>query len=183
MTNIKPNAILYQASTPFSTQPVVLLLLLCNTPQFSTSCSFHFTFWFSWFFPQNDQTPKVYQRHQCADLPTMIHCCQEVPGKCRIRRVPSIIPSLRAQKLGSRWQTPKHAWTDLVWMPTTPLLPWPETSLPSWSFRFPWCSFCVRRHFWMGLESGSNSHGWWVVGHLGQHGKDSVRWMAVSLKS
>lgn len=106
---------------------------------------------------------------------------QRVPWKSRIRRIPSIMPSLRTQKLGSRWQTPKHSWTDLVGMPTTPLLASTETSLPSWSFRFPWCSFCVRRYFWMRLESGSISHGSWVVGHLGQHGKDSVRWMAVSL--
>jgi hypothetical protein len=39
----------------------------------------------------------------------------------------------------------------------------------------------MRRYFWMGLESGSISHGSWVVGHLGQHGKDSERWAAVSL--
>lgn len=33
----------------------------------------------------------------------------------------------------------------------------------------------------MGLESGTISHGSWAVGHLGQHGKDSGRWVHVSL--
>lgn len=95
---------------------------------------------------------------------------QRVPWTSRIREVSSATPRLRTLKLRSWRQTPKHSWTDGVWMSTLPCC------LDSWSPECPWGSFCVKRYFWMGIKKLQQ-----FVGHLGQHKKDSVRWTAIGL--
>lgn len=96
------------------------IFLLSQVPLISLSGSFGSSpKW--WNSPSSPEAPMC----NCSHYDPLL---QRVPWKSRIRRIPSIMPSLRTQKLGSRWQTPKHSWTALVGMPTTPLLASTQTS-------------------------------------------------------
>lgn len=76
--------------------------------------------------------------------------------KSRIRKVPSKL-SLKNQELGpTNSKANSKAFLWLVWMPVTPLLTWVKTTLPPLKLHIPWCSFCMRRFFWINQESGSN---------------------------
>lgn len=54
---------------------------------------------------------------------------QTVPWKSRMRRISSIVLSLRTQKPASRWCSPKHCYKKPTEMPTPPLVPHTETFL------------------------------------------------------